>query len=236
MDVFAYQYMDGLAYKKKNHDYDNDIPFKKMEKVLVSNSGYPATSVIFLLMSPYKQVVNELHDIIFGQIGANNVVEKRTNEVAGYSNGSEKYIAMVTVDLAKFKAYNINIEDFKESSFDSKKYNIINEKTYSVLSLRIADGQDVFGVNCTLVYMHRLDYSRGWLREFHTGIPIPIRGDGTSSVITNTEVNIIEQLKQKMSIKNSAYFFPNDERQSFSVKDMMLEIRKTVDEFNKGKE
>jgi hypothetical protein len=237
MQAFAYEFMDEAAFTK--HAGYDPIPIKKREKVLASPKGYQVSSVVFLFMAPYDQVVKELKSIATEQFGEFPIVEKRVNEEHdslknAMSSGDEEFAAMIAAKLAKFRALNINIEDFRESSFTTKPYNIIDKKTYSVLFVRIANGQDIFGVECTLIFLRRTDHWVDWYREFHTNIPIPWRGPADTYLVTDTEINLIENLKVKMNIRDSAYFFPFSEYSPLAAERMMLKIRETVDKF-KGK-
>ena len=232
MQVFAYEFMDEAAFTKRA-GYD-PIPIKKGEKVLAFE-GYQVGSIVFLFMAPYEQVVKELKSAATEQFGEFPIIEKRVNEEPILKSYSEELTNMIIASLTKFRALNINIEDFRENRFTTKPYNVIDKKTYSVLLVRIANGYDILGVECTLVLLRRTDTWVDWYREFHTNIPIPWRGSAHTGIVTDKEINLIENLKAKMNVRDSAYFFPFTKYSPLADEPMMLKIKETVDKF-KGKE
>lgn len=233
MQAFAYEFMDEARFTKRG-GYD-PIPVKKREKVLAFE-GYQVESIVFLFMAPYDQVVKELKSAATEKFGKFPIVEKRVNEEPISDYYDDKELAKMIIDkLTKLRSLNINVEDFRESRFTTKPYNVIDKKTYSVLLVRIADGQDIFGVGCTLIFLSRTDAWEDWYREFHTNIPIPLRGEAHTDIVTNTEIELIEKLKLKMNVKDTAYFFPFTEYSPLSAERMMLKIKETIDEFNKKK-
>ncbi len=200
----AYNFIDGKEFNKWIKE---PIPFESGEKVLMGEGKKRVGNIVYLIMHPYVKVKDSLVSIIKDKYGYNNNIERISDESKGWQNRYDK--DWIEKDLQQARALNVNIERYKESCITTNRYNINEEKKqYSELFINIIDGKDVFGYTCTIVILSRVDHWLDWPREFHTGIPIPIKKDNIETkLITNTETNIIDQMKIKSGVEYSKYYF-----------------------------
>jgi hypothetical protein len=54
--------------------------------------------------------------------------------------------------------------------------------------------------------IYRTDHWRGWRRELHTDLPIPIRGSAASPVVTNTELALVDEIRTGLGLNQAPMF------------------------------
>jgi hypothetical protein len=83
----------------------------------------------------------------------------------------------------------INSTDYAQTEVASVPVNgMLSDGVYSRLFLRIVDAKQVFGRECTLLIVSRVDQTREWARLAHTPIVLPIRVSATTRLVTNSEL------------------------------------------------
>lgn len=203
--VNAYEYMSGDDYERKTH---NSIPLKRNEKVL-TNEGYQAQAVIFIFSRPYADLLPAARTAT-AQLWGSVVYSERTASEYGAPGfqTSPELREIMTQDLAKMRKLNINVESFKLAEATTDAYNALDDKTFSKLLIRIADGKDIFGKICSLVLIRRTDHYLDWYREFHTDIPIlPFKGAAKVDLVTTSELAFIALVEQALGVPPVAHVF-----------------------------
>jgi hypothetical protein len=89
----------------------------------------------------------------------------------------------------------------KEYELTSRHYNHVESLDgYSELRIRITDGQELLGKKVTILQVRRRDHSKERARLNHAWpIPLPYKEYLAFTVVTDTEVKIIESLKLSAS-------------------------------------
>lgn len=111
----------------------------------------------------------------------------------------------------------------REYTIVSKQYNRIDKVDgYSVSRWRLADGRDILGKPWTLLVVERTDYSREWARD-HMGLLWPFKTSGSSRLVTETEINVIEKSMDHRQ-EPIEYFVPYPAYKT----DQVLELMKAI--------
>ncbi len=203
--VNAYEYMSGEDYERKTH---NPIPLKRNEKVL-TNKGYQAQTVIFIFARPYADLLQAARTATAQLWGSVTYFDRTASEYsgAGFQTSPELKEIMMQ-DLAQMRKLNINVESFKLAEASTDAYNKLDDKTFSKLLIRIADGKDIFGKVCSLVLIRRTDHYMDWYREFHTDIPVlPLKGAAKADLVTTSELELVTRMEQALGVPPVAHVF-----------------------------
>lgn len=102
----------------------------------------------------------------------------------------------------------------REYQLTSKAYNRLESvEGYSEVRIRISDGTALLGKKATVLQLRRRDYSKERGRLGHTPFPLPfIKDQKRFLLVTDTEVALVEQLKQRIPGTVARYFVPDFHR------------------------
>jgi len=122
----------------------------------------------------------------------------------------------------------------KEYELTSRSYNRIEAVDgYSELRIRVTDGEGLLGKKVAILQIMRRDYSKERARLHHTlPIPLPYKEYMAFTVVTSTEVNIAESLKQRAPGVVVRYWVPSNRigEQSYR-EDFWAGMAKVVSQF-----
>jgi len=238
VNVMAYDLIepkkDIREWKKQwRRQWGYPTPVETGEKLLLKKNGYLAESIVYLINGNYETVRDEMRKIVAGKMGIASENETVTNEYIKSLSTLTRDAELESIRRREFNELNtmgIKIGKFRQYKMETNKYNKIKKySAYSVLVVKIIDGRDVFNKECTLIVMTRTDHWRDWAREHNTNIWIPIKGWGEKEVITNTEIGMAEELKDRIEIKDLKYFIPESKYFPLLNVDMMKAIKEEVD-------
>ena len=77
--------------------------------------------------------------------------------------------------------------------------------------------------------MSRTDTWRDWYREFHTGIPIPIKGQAEAILVTTTEVAVVDRVWDSLSLSDPPFFFSFNPRSPIGTPALLEQIKATIE-------
>jgi hypothetical protein len=135
--------------------------------------------------------------------------------------------------LAIFGELGETVQQPREYELISLPYNRLESLDgYSELRIRVSDGQDLLGKKATILQIRRRDYSKEWARLHHAlPLPLPYKNYRAFTVITDTEVKTIEQLKEKTSRLRIRYLAPNNRISDRSyLQDVLAAMKKSSEE------
>lgn len=119
----------------------------------------------------------------------------------------------------------------REYQLTSKPYNRLESfEGYSEVRIRITDGKSLLGKDVTIFQVRRRDYSKERARLHHSiPIPLPYKEYLAFTVVTDTEVALIEQLKQRIPGLVVRYFVPgNRMREKSYLEDFLASLRRAA--------
>ena len=188
---------------------NDSIPFHAGERVVIVTKGVVSPWVVALLRLDYEVVRERIEETVRNDLGV-----------------EESHEALTKAD--EFKAIDMNVPEdplfghgfggfrhlvpsmksTREYTIVSKQYNrIVKVDGYSVSRWRLADGREILGKPWTILVVERADFSREWARD-HTGITWPFKTSGTSRLVTEKEINLIEKSLDQRH-EQIEYFVPS---------------------------
>jgi hypothetical protein len=75
--------------------------------------------------------------------------------------------------------------------------------------VRIADGKALLGKQSSLIVIRRTDHSREWAHFSQLRIPLPFKIYRETFLVTNTEIQVVDNLKRKIENLKLLYFVPS---------------------------
>jgi hypothetical protein len=118
----------------------------------------------------------------------------------------------------------------REYQFTSQPYNRLESVDgYSEVRVRITDATTLLGKKATVLQLRRRDYSKERARLGHTPFPLPfIQDKSRFLLVTDTEVAMVEQLKQRIPGMVTRYFVPDSHRRPEFWPPMLASMREAV--------
>ena len=116
----------------------------------------------------------------------------------------------------------------------SQPYNRVeSHEGHSELRIRVTDGKGLLGKKVTLLQIRRRDYSKERARLHHAlPIPLPYREYRSFTIVTDTEVKIVESLKQQAPDVVARYFVPSNRISERSyLEDLLAGMTKIANQF-----
>ena len=117
----------------------------------------------------------------------------------------------------------------KEYQLTSKPYNRLEDIAgYSEVRIRVTDGKELLGKRATVLQVRRRDYSKERARLHHSiPIPLPYKESLTFSIVTNTEVAMIEAVPRQLPGLVVRYFVSNIRMGDKSyLEDFLISLKK----------
>lgn len=203
---------------------NDSIPFLAGERVVIVMKGVVSPWVVALIRLDYEVVQKQIEESVrkdFGVEEVHEVITKAEEFRAIDMNVPEN--PLFGRGFGGFRHLVPSMKNTRESMIVSKPYNRIDKVDgYSVSRWRVADGRDILGKPWTLLVVERTDYSREWARD-HMGLLWPFKTSGSSRLVTETEINVIEtSLGQRHELIE--YFVPSPSYLTDGVLNLMKAI------------
>ncbi len=228
----AYEYINAKNTINDKANRINDlIVITTGEKILIKEKKRIAERVVFVLPCDFVPVLTVMRDLVNQRLG---IIRDETHVTKNYgafntTGKISEYNAQLRKSLDRI---GVNLDQFQMQQLDTKRYNILpSVGGYSETTIRVLDGAEIFGNACTLVILERTDHWRDWGREWHTGIHIPFKLNMDGSIITETEIQLMEDTKNRLGLKNINYFIPNNTYFPLLDIEMMKKIKETVEKY-----
>ncbi|WP_447975229.1 hypothetical protein [Nitrospira sp. Kam-Ns4a] len=243
MNVTALVFLDPKADEKGARKHlASSLVRHTGEKVLMEQGNVTdptsAASVFVLVRSPYKELVRALRMLLsqrFGIASEAEIVTQGAKDPASAAKILYQYPdgPLLGKGFVGLSALGIRIERPVEYRIYTGRYNQLEAISgYSELEVRLADGKQLFGKDCTVIVLRRTDHSREWYRHFQLGIPLPFKHDVAEDLVTSTEINLIEDVARSMGRLRVEYFVPySGVRGADYWHDFVRTILRTVETF-----
>lgn len=222
-----------FEFKSILHD---SIPLLANERVVLESKDVVARWVVALVRVPYEQVWKQIEQSVRERSGI-EAARERSVKIEDFSRVNP-HVPEDPLFGDGFSGFHQVVSDLKigrEYKIVSKQYNrIAKVDGYSVSTWRIGNGRDLFGEPCSVIVVQRADYSSEWARD-HTGIPWPFKTSGTTPLVTETEITLIERLKKENKGVSIQYFVPYPAYMTDSVLKLMNSIHHAATK-RKGRE
>jgi len=204
---------------------NDSIPFYTGERVVIERKGVVSPWVVALIRLDYEVVRKQIEELVQSNFGIEDARETLTK--------SDEF-KTIDLNLAEdplfgpgFSGFRRLVPDMKKSreyTIVSKEYNHIDKVDgYSISRWRLGDGREVFNRPCTILVVERADFSREWARD-HTGVLWPFKTSGTTRLVTETEIQLIEKIDGKQEKMSIEYFVPYPAYKT----EVMLELMKSI--------
>ena len=213
------------------------IPLEKGEKMVVyAPKNNRATSVVILVNSTYERVERELRNVVSEKIGivSEGQIGDRDEGIFPEKEPRPKGLLRILLfgrGFIEFRAIGVRLAQPKEYQLKSRKYNEVKELDgSSELRLRMTDGKVLFGKDCALIVMSRIDRSKQYLRYYD--IPLPPKQLVEDDLVTDTEIKLIENVAGRLGDVRPHYFvpYPGSNSEKYWI-DFMTKVREIAKDF-----
>lgn len=231
-DTIAFEYLNP---REKSFDFkgmlNDSIPIESGERVVMERQRVPAKWVVAVLSMPYDLAKTRVHDLVKESFGI-----RKAHEISA----SRSHFRSVDLHEPKEPLFGDGFSDFRAVQSGirrTREYRIITNQYnrsekyqgYSTSLWRIGDGNGLFGRPCAVLVIQRIDHSREWSRD-HTGLPWPFKVSGDETLVTDTEIALLERLRSDDKAVKTAYFVPYPANKANSVLQIMREIAEATRE------
>lgn len=222
----ALMYLDpndkSVRFKRVLND---SIPLHTGERVVLEQKDLVSPWVVALIRLNYEDVREQIEESVRKKFGVEKAQEKFT--VAGDFKAVDLNIPedpLFGEGFGGFYQLVPGIKSTREYIIASKEFNRIDKVDgYSISRWRLGDGRDILGQSWTILIVERADFSREWARD-HTGIPWPFKTSGTTRLVTETEIQLIDSLMGQHKQPIIEYFVPYPAYKTGE----MLELMKSI--------
>jgi hypothetical protein len=221
------------------------IPRELGEKVLTQETqALGADYLIALVSREYAVVQEQLRALVRERIG---VAEEYDNSAGPIPKPKEKRPSYSGVEypawpplgeeLSLFSDPAKEVRPPQEFQVTTQPYNRLESvEGFSEARIRVSDGKILLGKNVTILQIRRRDYSKERARFNHAmPIPLPYKEYSVFTVVTNTEVALIESLRQRVPGLVIRYFLPTSRLtaswESSYREDVLAGLRKAANDF-----
>jgi hypothetical protein len=221
-DAAELHYFDPQGSDRTSLSYlshgSGSIPLELGEKLLTKETHVlGADSLIAVVNQEYDSARDQIRSACIRKVwhcGARHSTRansKTEGRAASLSRPLVSLLATVGSRPCCFRRHRESNQVPREYEVTSQPYNRIEElEGYSVLRIRIADGEGLFGKKVAVLQIRRHDYSKERARFHHVlPIPLPYKEYRAFTVVTNTEVDFVESLKQRASGVVVRYWVPS---------------------------
>lgn len=203
---------------------NDSIPFHAGERVVIVTKGVVSPWVVALLRLDYEVARKRIEETVRNDFGVEEAYETIVQaDQFKTIDMNEPEDPLFGRGFGGFSHLAPNMKSTREYSIVSKEYNRIDKVDgYSVTRWRLADGREILGKSWTILVVERADFSREWARD-HAGITWPFKTSGTSRLVTETEINLIEKSLDQRH-EPIEYFVPYPGYKTDGVLKLMKEI------------
>ncbi len=194
------------------------IPRELNEKLLLfkgESHSVTADSLIALVNQEYSLILQELRGLVAETLGIAEEYDTAKESIPEPKSERPPYIGYEYPPWPPLGEGLAFIRKDSQSSpppeyeLTSQPYNKLESiNGFSEVRIRVSDGRQLVGRAVTILQIRRRDYSREWARVWHLAIPLPYKEDRAFTVVTNTEVALIEKLKKRVPGLAVRYFVP----------------------------
>lgn len=246
LDAAELHYFDPQGSDRTSLSYlshgSGSIPLELGEKLLTMETHVlGADSLIAVVNREYGSARDQIRSLVSEKYGiaeehdtALGAIPKPKEEQPPYPGLMYPYWPPLGAGLAVFDDIAKATKIPREYEVTSQPYNRIEElEGYSVLRIRITDGEGLLGKKVAVLQIRRHDYSKERARLHHVlPIPLPYKEYRAFTVVTNTEVDFVESLKQRASGVVVRYWVPSHRigEQSYR-EDFLAGMAKVVSQF-----
>jgi len=196
------------------------IPRELGEKLLTQETqAIGSDTLIVLVNGEYTAVQEQVRRLIAQEAG---IAEEQNNSPGLTGKHPEQQPSYLEneyptkwpplgVGLSIFSDVAHHFNHPREYQLTSRPYNQIEAiDGYSEVRIRVTDGKELLGEDVTILQIGRRDYSMERARLHHSiSIPLWYKERRVFTVVTDTEVTLIEKLKQGIHGLTIRYFVPN---------------------------
>ena len=195
------------------------IPLELGEKLLTKEThALGADSLVVVVNQEYSSIREQIRALVADRYG---IANEHDNEAGPIPRPREEQFPYQGIEyplwpplgdgLAAFNDLAKPVSLPKEYELTSWPYNRIESvEGYSQLRIRVTDGNGLLGKRVTIFQIRRRDYSKERARLHHAlPIPLPYREYVAFTVVTDTEVSIVENLKLRAPGVIVRYWVPS---------------------------
>lgn len=188
----------------------DSIPLLAGERVVLESENLIAKWVVGVVPLNYEDVKIQIEKAVQGKFGV-----KETREISvplesfKVINPNEPESPLFGEGFSGFHQLIPTMKKTREYVIVSRKYNQFSKVNgHSTSYWRIGDGEAIFGRQCSIIVVRRVDYSREWARG-HTGIPWwPLKNSSERWLVTETEIGLLNRLKAKHKAARVQFYVP----------------------------
>ena len=204
---------------------NDSIPFRTGERIVMERKGVISPWVVALVHLSYEDVREQMEESVrknFGVAEAHELSTKAEDFKAVDLNVPED--PLFGGGFSGFRELAPEMRATREYTIVSNEFNRIDKiKGYSVSKWRLGDGREILGQPWTIIVVERADVSREWARD-HTGMPWPFKISGTTRLVTETEISLIDYLVKQRKGAAVEYFVPYPAYKTGGVLELMKSI------------
>ena len=222
----ALMYLDpnnkSVSFKRVLND---SIPLHTGERVVLERKNVVSPWVVALIRLNYEDVRGQIEESVQNSFGIEEARETSTKaeEFKAIDLNIPEY-PLFGVGFGGFRQLAPGMRNTREYTIVSKEFNRIDKiDGYSISRWRLGDGREILGQPWTILVVERADFSREWARD-HTGIPWPFKISGTTRLVTETEIRLIEKLSGQQEQMIIEYFVPYPAYMTGEVLELMKSI------------
>jgi len=244
LPYFDPQGSERTALSYRSHG-SGSIPLEIGEKLLTEEThALGADSLVVLVNQEYDSARNQILSLVSDKYG---IAVEHDTEAGPIPRPKEEQPPYRGIEypvwpplgdgLAVFNDLAKLVSLPKEYELTSRPYNRIESvEGYSQLRIRVTDGRGLLGKKVTLLQVRRRDYSKERARLHHAlPIPLPYKEYSAFTVVTDTEVALIESLRQRVPGLIIRYFLPTSRLtaswESSYKEDVLAGLRKAANDF-----
>jgi hypothetical protein len=244
LPYFDPQGSERTALSYRSHG-SGSIPRELGEKVLTEEiHEFGAKYLIALVSREYALVQEQLRLLVRERIGvaeeydrSAGPIPKPIEERPPYSGVEYPVWPPLGEELSLFNDLAKDVHPPQEFQLTTQPYNRLESvEGFSEARIRISDGETLLGKNVTILQINRRDYSKERARFNHAmPIPLPYKENSAFTVVTDTEVALIESLRQRVPGLIIRYFLPTSRLttswDSSYREDALAGLRKAANDF-----
>lgn len=218
------------------------IPRELGEKILTldKEGTLRADSVVVVVTAEFTIVKNHLRSLVSKELGVAEEHDSSQGQIpppkrrrpdyqGGGGSAEQPPWPPLGDGLAVFGNPISDKASPREYELTSQPYNRLDSVDgSSEVRIRISDGNALLGAVATVIQIRRLDYSKERARVGHTPFPLPYKEKWRFILVTNTEVELVEQLQQRIPGLTSRYFVPDFKRKKKFWPPMLAGMKEAV--------